>query len=90
MPSIVADIACAALDSMQPPEQHEMVAAACTKLARFVTTILREKLMALVSSFVDAISGSHAYDILNIMINARRCEAHRQRLQHVQEARAEN
>jgi hypothetical protein len=40
--------------------------------ARFATNILREKLMALVSWFVDESCGSHADDILSIMIDARR------------------
>jgi hypothetical protein len=42
VPSIVADIVGAALDSIQPPEQHERVAAACTELVQFITNLLQE------------------------------------------------
>jgi hypothetical protein len=87
--SIVADIACAALDLMQSPEQHERIAAPCAKFVRFTTNILREKLKALIPPFVDEICGSHTEDILDIMIGARRCEARRQRLQQARKARAE-
>jgi hypothetical protein len=42
VPSIVANIVCAALGSMQPPEQHEEAAAARAKLARFATKSFRK------------------------------------------------
>jgi hypothetical protein len=89
VPPIVADHVCVPLDSMQPPEQRKGLAAASGELARFGTNIPPGKLMVLVLSFVEEICGSHADDILDIMIDARRCEAHRQRLQHARKAGAE-